>query len=197
VNRIKKKDNGLSIGRWSSADSAVRSSTHPSTIIIFTSHTDGARSWRDPQVGSDDDGYAVRLSLRRFLEYCNDPDHGVVDDSPLYIFDGTFSERTGTAAMLGDYSVPPYFSEDLFRLAGERRRPPYRWFVMGPARSGSGLHIDPLATSAWNTLVQGHKRWALFPPGTPKQVGIDRDRCLGRPISSFSLCRSDMSSVLC
>ena len=64
--------------------------------------------------------------------------------------------------------MPPYFREDLFALSGDKRRPPYKWVVFGPARSGSSLHIDPLATSAWNALLLGTKRWVLLPPGVPK-----------------------------
>ena len=78
------------------------------------------------QVGADDEGYAVRMKLRHYLEYVHSQEHARVDDSPLYIFDGTFASRRGSRSMRREYSVPSYFREDLMSLAGEKRRPPYR-----------------------------------------------------------------------
>ncbi len=158
----------------------------PRVPCILTHATDGwpaapggARAWswaslrerfgeHKFKIGSDDDGYAVRLRMRHFVDYVLDPSGAGVDDSPLYVFDGTYGDRDGSKTLLHDYSVPPYFKEDLFGGVGEKRRPPYRWVVFGPARSGSSLHIDPLATSAWNALLAGRKRWVLLPPGVPR-----------------------------
>jgi histone arginine demethylase JMJD6 len=116
--------------------------------------------------GEDDDGHSVKVKLRHFLEYLR----WNRDDSPLYVFDSGFDDDPVARSLLEDYRVPTYFDDDLFRLVSESRRAPYRWFLVGPERSGTCVHVDPLATNAWNTLIEGRKRWVLFPPHVPKSV---------------------------
>jgi histone arginine demethylase JMJD6 len=116
--------------------------------------------------GEDDDGRKIKVKLKHFLSYVRNNR----DDSPLYIFDTSFDEDELAKRILTDYTVPSYFRDDLFRFISESRRPPYRWFLVGPTRSGTTVHIDPLATAAWNTLLHGKKRWVLFPPHVPKHI---------------------------
>ncbi|KAK4274126.1 hypothetical protein QN277_017404 [Acacia crassicarpa] len=85
------------------------------------------------------------------------------DEDPLYIFDEKFGDIA--PSLLKDYCVPHLFQEDYFDILNEDKRPPYRWLIIGPERSGASWHVDPALTSAWNTLLSGRKRWALYPPG--------------------------------
>ncbi|CAI7919963.1 unnamed protein product, partial [Closterium sp. NIES-53] len=104
-------------------------------------------------------GHTVRMKLSDYREYVA-AQH---DEEPLYIFDPKFGEQA--PALVSDYSVPPHFTEDVFAAMPALQRPMYRWLVAGPQRSGAGWHVDPALTSAWNTLLAGRKRWALYPPG--------------------------------
>jgi histone arginine demethylase JMJD6 len=131
------------------------------------------------KVGTDDDGYPVRLKMKHIQHYVNDPVH-MRDDSPMYAFDGSVFDKPETKSLLEDFKIPDWFEEDLFKHVGAKRRPPYRWIVFGPPRSGSSVHVDPLATSAWNALISGRKRWALYPPRSvdkatikPRGIGLD------------------------
>ena len=116
--------------------------------------------------GEDDDEKNIKVKLCHFLNYTEENR----DDSPLYVFDSSFDDDKHANQLLRDYRVPSYFSDDLFRFISESRRPPYRWWLIGPKRSGTCIHIDPLGTSAWNTLIVGKKRWILFPPHVSKSI---------------------------
>ena len=141
------------------------------------------------------DGHGEMLPLSTYARYVSGPE-GLSDDSPLGIYDSEFGDdgaSSPTRVLAEEYVVPRCFGPDLFDLAddgdgdgddddydgGESedagrpsrtpRRPPYRWILIGPERSGTGMHVDPLWTSAWVTVLQGRKRWLLFPPETPHE----------------------------
>jgi histone arginine demethylase JMJD6 len=109
------------------------------------------------------DNHAETMTLDAYGRYCSSLE-GQLDDSPLAVYDSQFGSDK-RRALLDCYSIPDCFQHDLFDvLAKEDERPPYRWILMGPARSGTGLHVDPAGTHAWVTLMEGCKRWILFPP---------------------------------
>jgi histone arginine demethylase JMJD6 len=117
------------------------------------------------------DTHGETMSLRTYQKYLNSAE-GQLDDAPLAVYDSQFhlDER---ADILDEYTVPTCFGGDLFDLLDNEARPPHRWILIGPPRSGTGLHIDPTGTHAWVTLVQGVKRWVLFPPATcPEWIGL-------------------------
>jgi len=113
-------------------------------------------------------GGGFRITLNNYFNYLKTQQEAV----PLYLFDQNFAYNA--KPMLSDYNIPDYFAEDLFKLVGEIERPPYRWILVGPPRSGAPFHIDPRGTSAWNAVIRGTKRWALYPPHVqPQGVGPD------------------------
>ena len=127
------------------------------------------------KVGNTEGGYGderVSMRLRHFLAYCDAQSSADGDDSPLYIFEDEFGETA--PALLEDYTAPHMFKEDLFAppLLSEKRRPPHRWFLIGPARSGSGVSDFLGVCSATH---HSHKlRAPPSPPLTPPSATLPR-----------------------
>lgn len=129
---------------------------------------------------------STQMSFADYADYMREAN----DETPLYVFDARMGEKM--PELLGDYNVDDlrFFQEDMLSVmtknlkekeqngaAEEARtmkyaaprpnRPDFRWIVIGPQRSGAPWHTDPARTSAWNALVKGRKRWALYPPNCP------------------------------
>ncbi len=94
--------------------------------------TDEELGERRFKCGEDDGGYSIKVKLKHFFSYM----HTNRDDSPLYIFDDSFDQDPVSSKLLDHYHIPSYFKQDLFCLVGDSRRPPHRWFLIGPERSG-------------------------------------------------------------
>ena len=100
----------------------------------------------------------LEMTLIDYFQYCRNQH----DQTPLYIFDDKFYIHA--PSLLNDYNIPSIYTHDLFKNV--LNRPPFKWLIIGPAKSGASWHVDPLMTSAWNTLVFGKKLWFFFPPNT-------------------------------
>ena len=126
------------------------------------------------KVGEDNDGKTLRIKFKHYMKYIVTQK----DDCPLYLFESGVEKNKDSRHLIESYSVPKYFKEDLFKIMGAKNRPPYRWFLIGPERSGTTIHYDPLMTSAWNTSLQGRKLWVMFPFEVPKFIakGMDYEK---------------------
>ena len=46
----------------------------------------------------------------------------------------------------------------------------YQWTLLSGPNTGTDIHQDPAFANSWNTLLSGHKVWAVLPPDTEFQV---------------------------
>jgi len=74
-------------------------------------------------------------------------------------------------ALMKDFIVPKYFAQDFLKRVpsmegGVMDRYWAQWpaLFIGPQGSGSGLHIDAIDSHFYMILLQGRKKWAIFPP---------------------------------
>jgi histone arginine demethylase JMJD6 len=123
------------------------------------------------KIGECDEGRKLRVKFKYFVDYMRKNE----DDSPLYLFESALDYEVEHSLLNKDFNVPTeHFPNDLLNLCGREHKPPYKWFCIGPERSGTTVHKDPLGTSAWNAVTSGRKRWVLFEPEVQDKIATGR-----------------------
>eukprot|EP00038_Savillea_parva_P026521 m.54869 g.54869 ORF g.54869 m.54869 type:complete len:437 (+) comp7562_c0_seq1:209-1519(+) len=136
--------------RWSSSEAFIE---HYGSVPV--------KVWDIASLSGFGKPMPVHLPIELYHEYAETN----TADFPYYVFLKEFApEHT---ALREDYKVPALFKDDLYNVTPQVRRffRQHAYFIMGGARTGSNMHVDPQYTCAWNTLLCGLKRWVMFPPG--------------------------------
>ena len=67
-----------------------------------------------------------------------------------------------------DYSIPAILGRDLFDAC--EILTDYQWMLISGPNTGTSVHVDPPFANSWNTVLQGHKLWAIMPPDTEQKM---------------------------
>ena len=102
--------------------------------------------------------------------------------------------RTDKTELRKEYSMPEILKQDIFKtcqvwfLRVLKNKIPisllqiltdYQWTLVSGPNTGTDLHLDPPFAQSWNTLLQGHKLWAVFPPDTEPRLWECDPKCSG------------------
>jgi len=97
----------------------------------------------------------MKMKLSSFVDYMK----ANADLQPLYLFESDLPKD-----LQSQLSVPKIFEENFLTALDDPSFTGRQWLLIGGAGSGLSFHVDPFGCSAWNALLQGRKRWILYPP---------------------------------
>ena len=138
------------IQRFADLSSDEFNSKYSTTPFILTAPVkrwSGYREWTRGSLSAQYGGIRFRAESVDWLlsDYVAYMEHQS-DESPLYLFDRAFVEKT-RGEMAAGFTPPECFGRDYFEVLGHDR-PDHRWLILGPERSGSTFHkASPLSTN--------------------------------------------------
>lgn len=107
------------------------------------------------------------MSVKRFVEYALGPDCPETFYWAPQVLRGTAFERLrdeylGLEGFSPSQCVLTRARSVLFgelAFAGK-----FQWLFVGPAGSGTRMHVDPVGSLAWNAVLHGEKLFRILPP---------------------------------